>query len=156
MFAFWRGVLRLRTDSFVDKRDEIQALKSMGKFITASTMTYLTLGVLQLISMAAWSGLWFTLFPFHSSYNPLAKRLLLLNSWVHYPYYNSKNRYYTFQVRMHASVQKSSFLYYLIPYAWKGSSLWYWLPFFSDVSFFTSHFSLTHLITTLNKSVRFR
>lgn len=151
MFVFWLGILRLRTDSFVDKRDEIQALKSMGKFITASRMTYLTLGVLQLISMWARPSLWFTLLPFHSSYNLLAKRLLLLNSWVHYPCYNSKNRYYTFQVRMHASVQKSSFLYYLIPHAPFDIGF----PFF-HMYFFSSHVFLWHLIFTLPKSLRFR
>lgn len=86
MFAFLLDVSRLRNDSFVGKRSEIHVLKSMGKFIAASTETYSTLGVLQLISIAAQSSLWFTLLPLHSPYNPLAKRLLMLNFQVNYPF----------------------------------------------------------------------
>lgn len=39
MFAFLLDVSRLRNDSFVGKRNEIHILKSMGKFIAASTET---------------------------------------------------------------------------------------------------------------------
>lgn len=88
--AKWLGILRLRTDSFVGKRGEIQALKSMAKFTVALTEAHFALGVLQLISMAGRSSLWFTLIPLCATCNPLAKRLLLVNSQLHYPYYNFK------------------------------------------------------------------
>lgn len=54
------GSLKVRTDSFVGKRGEIQVLKSMTKFTVALKETCFTLAVLQLISMAGRSRLWFT------------------------------------------------------------------------------------------------
>lgn len=54
------GSLKVRTDSFVGKRGEIQVLKSMTKFTEALKETCFILGVLQLISMAGRSRLWFT------------------------------------------------------------------------------------------------
>lgn len=51
------GSLKVRTDSFVGKRGEIQVLKSMTKFTVALKETCFTLRVLQLISMAERSRL---------------------------------------------------------------------------------------------------
>lgn len=139
MFAFQLSLLRLRTDFFVGKNDEIQLLKFMAKFIADLTETHFTLGVLQLIFMAARSSLWFILLPLCVPHNFLARRLWRVKSQLHYPYYNSrwKSTQHTVQVRMSASVQKS------LPVlsntiCLKGSSLWSCLSLFSELLAFFS------------------
>lgn len=82
--------LSLRSDSFVGKEGQIKVLESMTKFIAALAELYFTVGVLQLISMAGRSSQWFTLLPLCAPYNPLLKRLLLMDSQLHYPCCSSR------------------------------------------------------------------
>lgn len=92
IFAFSLDLLSLRSDSFVGKDRQIKVLESMTKFIAASAEPSFAVGVLQLIFMAGRSSQCFTLLPLCVPYNPLLKRVLLMNSQLHYPCCGSRSK----------------------------------------------------------------
>lgn len=151
------GSLKVRTGSFVGKRGEIQVLKSMTKFAVALKETCFTLGVLQLISMAGRSTVIYL--ASHSPHKLLGGSLLLVNSKLFYPYYNSKRAHTVLSMSERVHQCKNPGFCYLIPYAWSEAPFDLGSPSFQNcVRPFNSGFTLRHIFSlsfSLPESLRF-